>query len=197
MDYSSINKLVYDIGLKKTMFVIGGEFAAALCEPAIARMRGLSGGKLHVYISASNFEILKGYKGRGVERLETEGDTITLNDRYWHITFERGMPAHWTTRDGYMVIDPLPLKRWLDERGLVYMSSVLQDKPFENRMAGWELSEEELMFKKACGMHDWYSEYSDDYVVRQRGEVGLKELKEWRDRLGGNAHLIFDHYSTR
>jgi hypothetical protein len=198
MDYSAINHVIYTIGLKKEMFVIGGPFAAGLCEPRLAKSMGAGGEVIELSISSSNFEVLKGYTPKSpLARMEIEADKIVISERYMRITFHRGVPASWTNESGYQVTDPLPLKHWLNSHGYESWAKLMHDKPFEQRMAAWELSEEEVAFKEACSKHDWYSGYSDDFSVVRNGSAGLKVLEETRDRIGGNAKEIFEYYSNK
>jgi hypothetical protein len=199
MNYSSINYVQFTIGLKPEMFVIGGSFAAGLSEPTLARSMGGAGEHIEVYISSSNFEVLKDFKPKNVlESVELEGDDkLIIRGRYMRITFHRGVPVSWTNKSGYQVMDPLPLKQWLINNDLESWAKVMGDKPFEKRMEGWELSEAEIAFKAACESNDWHTGYSDDSSVRRRGDAAYAALVKTRDELGGNAKLIFDWYANQ
>ena len=198
MDYSAINYVHYNIGLKKEMFVIGGVFAAGLCEPRLARSVGAGGEIIELYISASNFEVMKDFKPRNVIAIVEVGDEkIIIRDGLMRITFHRGVPASWTNESGYLVMDPLPLKHWLVKNSYESWANLMHDKPFEKRMESWELTDAETEFKELCAKHDWYFGYSDDNAVYRNGSANLKMLEERRDQLGGNAKEIFDHYSNK
>jgi hypothetical protein len=198
MDYSSINYVIYTIGLTKEMFVIGGTFAAGLCEPRLAKSMGAGGAVIELHISSSNFEVLKGYVPKSpLTRIEVEKDKIVIAERYMRITFHRGVPASWTTNSGYQATDPLPLKHWLNSNGYESWAKLMHDQPFERRMEGWELSEAEVAFKEACSKHDWHFGYSDDAVVSRNGAANQKVLEKTRDELGGNAKSIFEYYANK
>jgi hypothetical protein len=198
MDYSSINYVIYTIGLTKEMFVIGGTFAAGLCEPRLAKSMGAGGAVIELHISSSNFEVLKGYTPKSpLTRIEVEKDKIVIAERYMRITFHRGVPASWTNESGYQAIDPLPLKHWLNTHGYESWAKLMGDKPFEKRMADWVLTEAEEAFKAACEANDWHTGYSDDYSVQRRGDAAYAALVKTRDELGGNAKVIFDWYSNQ
>jgi hypothetical protein len=198
MDYSAINHVIYRIKLPKEMFVIGGTFAAGLTEPSLAKAMGGGGEQIKLFVSSSNFEVLKNYTPdvpRAV--LTVEDDQISLRDGHMHIVFHRGLPQSWVNESGYQVQHPVPLKHWLDTNGYESWAVLMQDTPFEKRMEGWVLTEEEAVFKEECSRHDWYSDYSDDFSVVKNGKVGLNVLLARRDVIGGKAREIFAHYSNR
>lgn len=198
MDYSAINYVIYTIGLPKEMFVIGGTFAAGLCEPRLARSMGAGGEVVELHISASNFEVLKDFKPKSpIGVIEVEDDKIIIRERFMRITFHRGVPASWTNKSGYMVEDPLPLKHWLIKNDRESWAALMNDKPFEQRMEGWELTFAEEAFKEACSKHDWYFGYSDDAVVYRNGAASQKLLEKTRDELGGKAKEIFEFYANK
>lgn len=196
MDYSAINYVIYTIGLKKEMFVIGGTFAAALSEPALARAMGGAGEYIELYVSSSNFEVLKNFEVRAGGSVEVSDNQIIIRDGYIRITFYRGVPAAWTNESGYQVQDPLPLKQWLNNNGYESWAKQLGDKSFEQRMAGWELTDVEEAFKAACAANDWHTGYSDDASVRRSGDAAYAALVKTRDELGGKAREIFEFYSS-
>lgn len=198
MNYSSINYVIYTIGLTKEMFVIGGTFAAGLCEPRLAKSMGAGGEVIELHISSSNFEVLKGYTPKSpLTRIEVEKDKIVIAERYMRITFHRGVPASWTNNSGYQATDPLPLKYWLNSNGYESWAKLMHDQPFERRMEGWELSFAEEAFKEACSKHDWHFGYSDDAAVYRNGAACQKLLEKTRDELGGNANSIFEYYANK
>jgi hypothetical protein len=198
MDYSAINHVIYSIGLKMEMFVIGGTFAAGLSEPRLAKAMGAGGEHIELFVSSSNFEVLKDYKPKSVlGSLTVEEDKIVYIERYMRITFHRGIPVSWVTKSGFQVQDPAPLKHWLLSHGYESWAVLLGDTPFEKRMEGWVLTEAEEAFKAACAGHDWYSGYSDSADVRRNGDSGLKALEATRDQLGGNAKAIYEYYANK
>lgn len=198
MDYSAINHVIYSIGLTKEMFVIGGTFAAGLSEPRLAKSMGAGGAVIELFVSSSNFEVLKDYKPKSVlGSVTVEEDKIIYHERYMHITFHRGIPVSWVNKSGYQVQDPAPLKHWLIKNGRESWAVLLGDKPFEKRMADWVLTEAEEAFKAACEANDWHTGYSDDYSVQRRGDAAYAALVKTRDELGGNAKVIFDWYSNQ
>lgn len=198
MNHSAINFVIYNIGLKAEMFVIGGRFAAGLCEPVLARSMGNGGEHVELFISSSNFEVLKDFKSdRSTFTTQVTDDKIVIsNSRMW-ITFHRGVPVSWTNKSGYQVQHPTPLKHWLIKNGCESWANLMQDVPFEKRMEGWELTEAEKAFQKACAVNDWYTDYSDDQSVRSRGKAAYTALVKTRDELGGHAKDIFEFYATR
>lgn len=196
MDYSAINYLLYRIKLQKEMFVIGGAFAAALCEPVIAKSLSSTGGYINIYTSSHNFEILKGYEAPLTSVRLDGDDELFIGTSGIGIFVTRGMPAHWVDNSGYQVMDPRPLKHWLERKDQQYIAKSLQDIPFPKRMEGWVLTDEEQAFKEACRTHDWYSDYSDDFQIVKNGKVGLNVLLADRDRIGGKAGEIFAFYAN-
>jgi hypothetical protein len=198
MDYSAINHVIYTIGLKMEMFVIGGPFAAGLTEPRLAMSMGSGGAVVELFVSSSNFEVLKDYKPKStLGTLEVEENKIIYRERYMKITFHRGLPVSWTNKSGFQVQDPVPLKHWLNTNGYESWAALMHDKPFEKRMEGWELTFAEEAFKAACEANDWHTGYSDDYSVQRRGDAAYAALVKMRDELGGNAKAIFDWYSNQ
>lgn len=198
MDYSAINYVIYTIGLKPEMFVIGGTFAAGLSEPRLARSMGAGGEQVELHVSSSNFEVLKDFKPKSAIAVVTvEDDKIIIRERFMRITFHRGVPVSWTNKSGFQVMDPLPLKHWLIKNDRESWAVLMHDKPFERRMEGWELSEAEAAFKAACAANDWHTGYSDDYSVQRRGDAALAALVKTRDELGGHAREIFEFYSNK
>lgn len=189
MDYSSINDVIYRLGIAKEEFVIGGHYAAGFCEPEINR--GMGDAILLVYVSSSKFEELK-----GLDVMEQRSDMLHYSNGKSVIEFKRGIPVHWVTENGYLIIDPMPLRNWLEYHGYPSLARKIHDVPFEQRLAKL-LTREEEEFKLACKGFDWHYEYSDDTTIVRAGNVGFMKLKEWRDRLGGNAVAIFDYYYVK
>lgn len=198
MDYSAINHVIYSIGLTKEMFVIGGTFAAGLSEPRLAKAMGAGGEVVELFVSSSNFEVLKDYRPKSVlGSVTVEEDKFIYRERYMTIIFHRGIPVSWTNKSGFQVQDPAPLKQWLLNHDRESWAVLLGDKPFEKRMADWVLTEAEEAFKAACEANDWHTGYSDDYSVQRRGDAAYAALVKTRDELGGNAKAIFDWYSNQ
>lgn len=198
MDYSAINYVIYTIGLKMEMFVIGGTFAAGLSEPRLAKSMGAGGEQVELFVSSSNFEVLKDFKPKSAIAVVTvDDDKIIIRDRFMRITFHRGVPVSWTNKSGFQVQDPLPLKHWLIKNDRESWAALMGDKPFEKRMEGWELTEAEEAFKAACASNDWHTGYSDDYSVQRRGDAALAALVKTRDELGGHAREIFEFYANK
>lgn len=152
MDYSAINYVIYSVGLEKQMFVIGGTFAAGLSEPRLAKAMGNGGCTINLYVSSNNFEVLKGHP----MKVEEEENKLTIRDGYVTIFFHRGIPQSWVTHSGYQVQNALPLKQWLIANDLEPWAKLMQDVPFEKRLEGLALNEEEQTFKEACASHDWH-----------------------------------------
>ena len=199
MNYSAINYVIYRIGLQEENFVIGGKFAAGLTEPVLARAMGNAGCTIDLYVSSHNFEVLKGYvPSDHFATVMVDGeDKLTVKDGSITIVFHRGIPQSWMTHSGYQVQQPLPLKQWLIANGLDSWAELMQDKPFEQRLDGLSLTEEELAFKQACISHDWHSGYSDCAKVALNGDRSYAVLVQQRDAIGGNAKIIFDYYSSK
>jgi hypothetical protein len=199
MNYSAINYVIYTIGLKPEMFVIGGTFAAGLSEPRLAKSMGGAGEVIELFVSSSNFEVLKDFKPSGptATAYMDGNDKFLIRDRYMLITFHRGVPASWTNKSGYQVQDPAPLKQWLIKNDRESWANLMGDKPFEKRMEGWELTEAEEAFKAACASNDWHTGYSDDYSVQRRGDAAYAALVKTRDELGGHAREIFEFYANK
>ena len=199
MNYSAINYVIYRINLPKELFVIGGKFAAGLTEPTLARAMGNAGCTIDLYVSSHNFEVLKGYvPSDHFATVMVDGeDKLTVRDGSITIVFHRGIPQSWMTHSGYQVQHPLPLKQWLIANGLDNWAVVMQDKPFEQRLEGLSLTDEETAFKQTCANHDWYSDYSDDVRVVINGAKEYDVLVKQRDAIGGNAKAIFNYYSSK
>lgn len=198
MDHSTINHVVYSIGLPKEMFVVGGVFAACLCEPKIAKMLGKSIMEVDLFVSASNFKVLKEYEdpfGNATIKIEDKKITIRVNKMY--LNFHLGIPSHWKNKDGMLVCDPLPLKHWLKKQKPKCYTDLLEDIPHEIRSKEVVLTPAEKDFKKRCQDFDWWYAYSDSARVYSNGENGYKELVELRDKIGGNAHSIFEEYANK
>lgn len=192
MDYSAINYVIYNVGLEKEMFVIGGTFAAGLSEPRLAKAMGNGGRTINLYVSSSNFEVLKGHP-----KAEEKDNKFVIRDGSITVFFNRDIPQSWMTHSGYQVQNPLPLKQWLIANDLGSWAKLMQDKPFEKRLGGLSLTEEEVAFKQACANHDWYSDYSDNVGVAINGAKEYDALVKQRDAIGGNAKVIFDYYSSK
>lgn len=192
MNYSAINYVIYSVGLEKEMFVIGGKFAAGLSEPRLARAMGNGGCTVVLYVSSTNFEVLKGHP-----KAEEKDNKLVIREGSLTIFFHKGIPQHWVTSSGYQVQNPLPLKQWLINNNLESWAKLMQDKPFEQRLEGLPLSGEEQAFKEACASHDWYSDYSDSARVVANGAKEYAVLVRQRDKIGGHAKTIFDYYSSK
>lgn len=198
MDYSAINYVIYRIGLEKEMFVIGGKFAAGLTEPVLSRAMANAGRTIVLHVSSHNFEVLKDYRPSNPSaEAMVEENKFSIRDGIITIDFHRGIPSHWVNQNGYRVQDPLPLKQWLINNELPNWAKLIQDKPFEQRLEGLVLNEEEEAFKKTCASHDWYSDYSDSATVVANGRQAYAALLQQRDAIGGNAKAIFDYYSSK
>lgn len=198
MNYSAINYVTYTIGLEKEMFVIGGTFAAGLTEPALARAMGHGGCTIDLHVSSHNFEVLKDYSPSNPRaKVMVEENKLSIRDGIITIYLHRGIPSHWVNQSGYRVQDPLPLKQWLINNELPNWAKLIQDKPFEQRLEGLTLTEEESAFKQACINHDWYSDFSDDIRVMSNGHKEYTALVQQRDAIGGNAKAIFEYYSSK
>lgn len=203
MDYSDINYALYTLKLSKEMFVIGGYFAAGLCEPECAKQLANRHGTTEIFTSSSNFEVLRTHpeasyhkKGTGPANVTEENISFAYGSFGMLIVY-RGLPSHWKNKSGYLVIDPLPLKRTLELRNQKLLAAELHDQPYEVRTKDAILTEAEEAFKKDCEAMDWYYSYSDSADVFRQGELQYQELVKRRDALGGKAHDIFLAASTR
>lgn len=58
-----------------------------------------------------------------------------------------------------------------------------------------ELTEEERVFEASCQKQNWYYGFSDDLSVYKAGEASDRALLVEKDRIGGNAKAIYEHYS--
>lgn len=199
MNYSAINYVIYSVGLEKQMFVIGGTFAAGLSEPRLARAMGNAGSTIHLYVSSHNFEILKDYVPSSPSaKVMSDGENkLTIRDGSITVMFHRGTPSSWVNGDGYTIQNPVSLKHWLIKNNLASWGEFLQDTPFEKRLDGLSLTDEETTFKQACISHDWYSDYSDNARTVANGAKEYAALVQQRDAIGGNARAIFDYYSSK
>jgi len=190
MDYSIINHLLSH-SYTKDEFVIGGLMAVAMSEPLAAKI--LNYAAPVIYVTSTRFNELKA-RDRTVELSPNE---IRVYLGREGVTVRLGIPYSWTDEHGYQILDTIPLRRWLEKHGHESLLKYVQDVPFPTRLAKMEKTEELITFEEDCARHDWYSDFSDSFRVRDNGAKGLLKLQARRDELGENAKDIFLYYSTK